>query len=354
MIRHAVKLGLYGCGNRTRALLDSLYGEGEYEVVAAYDVAPEKVQAVCERYGGRACASAEELLGVAEAEAMMISLDPFAHPAAFHQALAARKPIFLEKPIAPTAAEAHAMLQAADAAGVPVHVGLAHRYTASFRGLRRYMAENDPGRIFAVSYRWFSHVETEIINMQNRWPDNFRLRISQIPFHCCHALDTMRLLGGEVSAVQARAIKWLDWEYVTPDEVMASFEFGSGALGSFHYSGVAYLAGHDCVVHAENYTATFTPWCEFAIYHHPPYLPERNDHSDDCRPNYEQNIGPDVHRFGRNSYNPLIMTDFLEAVRTGGPMQVPLVDGYKAAELAEAIEQSSASGERVALPLCFG
>ncbi len=222
------------------------------------------------------------------------------------------------------------------------------------RALQRYMAENDPGRIFAISYRWFSHVETEIINVQNNFPGNFRLRISQIPFHCCHALDTMRLLGGEVRSVRAQAIKWLDWEYVTPDEVISTFEFASGALGSFHYSGVAYLGGHDCVVHAEHYTVAFSPWCEFTIYHHPPYLSERNDHSADCRPNYEKHIGPDRHVFGRNHYDPLIMTDFLQAVRTGGPMAVPLLDGYKVAELAGAIEQScGAGGEPVMLPLSF-
>ncbi len=353
MGKHPVKLGLYGCGNRTRALLDSLYGENEYEVVAAYDVVAEKVHSVAARYGGRACGSAEELLETTAVEALMISLDPFAHPQAFHQALPLGKPIFLEKPIAPTAEGAYRMLQAAEAVGARVHVGLCHRYTASFRALRRYMEQHDPGRIFAVSYRWFSHVETEIINVQNNCPGNFRLRISQIPFHCCHALDTMRLLGGEVSAVQAKGIKWLDWEYVTPDEVIATLEFQSGALGSFHYSGVAYVGGHDCVVHAENYTATFSPWCEFAIYHHPPHESERNDHSPDCRANYEKSIGPDRYSFGRNVYNPIVMNDFLNAVRTGGPMQVPLIDGYKVAELAGAIELGCETGNRVELPLSF-
>jgi len=58
--KKTVRLGLYGYGNRTRALLDSLYGEDEYQVVAAYDICNE-------------------------ADVFLISLDPFAHYDAFNE-----------------------------------------------------------------------------------------------------------------------------------------------------------------------------------------------------------------------------------------------------------------------------
>ena len=86
MKKKKVKLGLYGCGNRTRALLDSLFLDEEYEVVALYDVRKESAGAAFAKYGGKVCATSGELVGHPEVEAFIISLDPFAHPATFYQA----------------------------------------------------------------------------------------------------------------------------------------------------------------------------------------------------------------------------------------------------------------------------
>ncbi len=109
-----VKLGLYGCGNRTRALLDSLFMDEQYEVVAAYDMIKETAESTCAKYGGLACKNTEQLIGHPSVEAFLISLAPFAHPAAFHKTLEAGKPIFIEKPIAMTAIEAYRMMVAAE------------------------------------------------------------------------------------------------------------------------------------------------------------------------------------------------------------------------------------------------
>ena len=55
MIDSPVKLGLYGCGNRTRALLDAVRLDNVCQVVAAYDLASAAVDAVTQEYGGTAC-----------------------------------------------------------------------------------------------------------------------------------------------------------------------------------------------------------------------------------------------------------------------------------------------------------
>jgi predicted dehydrogenase len=123
-----VKLGLYGCCNRTRGLLESLEGEGAYEVVSAHDQREDTANSLCERFGGHACRSADEMLETKGLDAVMISLDPFAHAEAFFKTLEIGKPIFLEKPIAATARDAFRMMQAARRKKVPVHVGLIHRY----------------------------------------------------------------------------------------------------------------------------------------------------------------------------------------------------------------------------------
>ncbi len=353
MSEKRVKLGLYGCGNRTKGLLDPLYGENEYEVVAVFDIRRDSAQSAADKYGGKLCGSAPEMLSVSEIEAFIISLDPLAHPAAFLETVQVGKPIFLEKPVAPTAEQAYGMMKEAEKRKVPVHVGLAHRYTDSIQGVRDFIKKHDPGRIFGLAYNWHQAVETEIINMRNLYPDNFRLKISQIPFHCCHALDTIRLIGGEIASVYAYSLKMQPWEYVTPDEIIALFEFKNGAIGHFHYSGMAYGSpGMEGLLHAENYTIAFSPWGEFDVWYRPAHPAQRGEGlKEDCRPVWNRHIGPDKYVFGKNAFDPKIMLDFLASVRGKMPMKVTLEDGYKAAEIAGAIELSYTERRKVCLPM---
>jgi len=351
MSNRAVKLGLYGCGNRTRALLDSLAGEGQYEVTAAYDVRPEAAAEACEQYGGRNCASAEELIGCDAVEAFLISLDPLAHPDAFDATVEAGRPIFMEKPIAMSAKRARQMMDKARERGVPVHVGFMRRYLQKHVHARRFLAENDPGRVFSVSCRWFHAGETEMINCLNNSPDNFRLKVSQIPFHCCHALDVILLYGGDVKAVEARGLKVIERRYPSPDEVIALLEFENGVIGSFHYSSMAYKGALSYLIHAENYTLTFENGLE--IWRRPRYKPQRDDGARDCRPTYHKNIGPDRYAYGTDDPTPEILLDFLNAVRDQTPMKVTIEDAVKVAELAEAIELSFKRAARIELPLRF-
>jgi len=344
-----IRLGLYGCGNRTRALLDSLYGEDEYEVVAVHDVREEAMGEVSERYGGKTCQTADELLDCGEVDAFLISLDPLAHYDAFLRTVQVGKPIFIEKPIALTAGEAYRMMKDAEERRVPVHVGLMRRYLPKHVAARKFLAEHDVGRLFSVACSWHHAGETEMINCLNNWPDNFRLKVSQIPFHCCHALDVIRLYGGEIRSVEARGLKVVERCYPSPDEVIALLEFESGAIGHFHYSSMAYRQCLTYLIHTENYTLNFENGLE--IWRRPQTRAERGEFLKDCRENYHPNMGPDRYESRGTSADIEIMRDFLGSVRTGTPMKVPIADAYKVAELAEAIERSWKEKQKVLLPL---
>ena len=348
----ALRLGLYGCGNRTRALLDSLYGEGEYRVVAAYDIVPGAVKTLVERYGGTACASEDELLGCEEADAFLISLDPFAHPDAFDKTLERGKPIFIEKPIALTAERAYRMMTSAREKNVPVHVGFLHRYYEHHKAARKFLHENPPGRLFSVTCNWHHPGETEMINCTNNLPDNFRLKLSQIPFHCCHALDMLMLYGGPVRRVDARGLKLVKRNYPSPDEVIALLEFASGAIGYFHYSSMAYKScGGSFLIHAENYTMELTG--DLFIYRRPATKFLRGEFETDCRDKYHPHTLPEHRKFAHALTDCLIMRDFLGAVRNGMPMKAPIEVGFKVAELAEAIERSWKEKVVIELPMKF-
>jgi predicted dehydrogenase len=78
--------------------------------------------------------------------------------------------------------------------------------------------------------------------------------------------------------------------------------------------------------------------------------------TDDCRPEWNRHKGPVQHRFDFDHFKRATaetMVDFLTAARDGTPMPVPIEEGYRVAELADAIEQSWREGQTVRLPLRF-
>ena len=191
-----------------------------------------------------------------------------------------------------------------------------------------------------------------MINCLNNCPDNFRLKVSQIPFHCCHALDVVRLYGGEVKSVQSRGIKVVQRQYPSPDEVIATLEFDSGAIGYFHYSSMAYRSMLTYLIHFENYSIDFSNWLE--IWRRPTTRAQRGEFLKDCRDAYHKNMGPERREFiNCGSTDAFIMGCFLDAVRNGTPPVAPIEDAYKVAELAEAIERSWQEDRRIDLPLTF-
>jgi predicted dehydrogenase len=356
MSQQTVRLGLYGCGNRTKALLDAFAGTGRYEVVSAFDIRPQVTEELCRKYGGKPCRSAAEMLEAKGVDAVMISLAPAAHPEAFEQSLQLGKPIFLEKPIAPTAAQAFHMMRAAQAARVPVHVGLAQRYTPTSLAVKAYLDTHDPGRILAVCGHWFSLVEIEVINFRRIDPQNFRMSVSQIPFHCCHMLDLLCVLGGNVTSVQAVGVKFRDWNYVTPDEVIAILTFDSGAVGEFHYTGFCYGMQDPPLplcVHTLNYTIDFWQWGKMRVWSRPETPEQRGERvqSGDAGDTWRKNTPSATFDPKGPSFTTAVMSDFLDSVATGTPMKVTIEDGYRVAEIAEAIEMSYKQGRKIDLPL---
>ena len=350
-MKHKVKLGLYGCGNRTQALLDSIANEGEYEVAALFDLRAESMRSAQERYGGEICDSPDKLVAHPGVEAFMISLDPFAHPKAFFETVEAGKPIFIEKPVAMTSAEAFKMMRKAREKNVQVHVGFMRRYLPGQQAARKFLAENDPGKLFSLSCFWFHAGETEMINMVNHFPGNFRLKLSQIPFHCCHMLDNVIRLAGLPTQVFSRGLKLVDRVYPSPDEVISSLAFANGMIGSFHYSSMAYNPAHPYTLHAENYSLVFDDSSSLKIYHRPKHRTQRDDGSKDCRDSYHKFIGPDEFTFGPFNPDIEIILDFLQGARSGSPMKATLEDAWHVAELAEAIETSWQENQAKTLPL---
>lgn len=355
MESETIKLGLYGCGNRTKALLNAAKGEENFEVSFAYDIRKDATDQLCKEFGGIACSSSAELVEAKDIDAFIISLDPFSHPKAFFETIEAGKPVFIEKPIAMEAQRAYEMMVAAKEKNINVQVGFMRRFNPGVQAAFKYLRENDPGKILSVTCHWFHAGETEMINMLKNCPDNFRMKVSQIPFHCCHALDVMILLGGNIKNVTSRGLKVIDRPYPSPDEVISSLEFENGAVGLFQYSSMAYMGGIDYLVHTENYTLAITT-NKLTVCARPKYKYQRENFStktggfNDCRGSYHKYTQPVEYNFPVSSEDPQIMLSFLDCVRYGKAMIPTLEEAWRVADFAETIENSFKENKTINLP----
>ena len=181
-------------------------------------------------------------------------------------------------------------------------------------------------------------------------PDNFRLKVSQIPFHCCHMLDIFLLAGGPAKRVSSQLIKETARPYPSPDDLIANIEFANGANGRFHYSSMVYYTEMSYRFHAENYSIKMNAGQnQLEIFHRPRfrtsqlgYEPELRRDFHSFNESYESFCRPQTVNFSQslNAANENIMYGFVRMVRDGVPPQADLRTAVRVQGLAEAIEAS--------------
>lgn len=120
-------------------------------VVAVADIAAE-LDLFAERFSATPYRDYRDLLQHPSLDAISVSLPPRLHPEAVRVALARGLPVFCEKPIAPTAIEAEALLREVGPEA-QVAVGFSFRYHPAYRRLRELISNGELGHIRAVLAR---------------------------------------------------------------------------------------------------------------------------------------------------------------------------------------------------------
>ena len=104
-----------------------------------------------EQWDAHVCESFEQLLEWADVIDICLPTD--AHPEYALKAIAAGKPLFIEKPIARTIGEASAILEAAETANVPIMIGHVVRYFPEFALARQMVLSGSVGKPAAIRTR---------------------------------------------------------------------------------------------------------------------------------------------------------------------------------------------------------
>ena len=138
-----LRVACIGMGWWSDVLADAMQRSGKFEIVACYSRSEDKRTKFAAKYGCRPAPSYEAMLAGRDIEAIVNTTPNDVHLATASAAAAAGKHVFLDKPIANTVADGHAITQACSKAGVVLALGYQRRRESHFRWIRQQI---DAGR----------------------------------------------------------------------------------------------------------------------------------------------------------------------------------------------------------------
>jgi phthalate 4,5-cis-dihydrodiol dehydrogenase len=215
-------------------MLPALVGNPAVRVVAGADP-DERARAVfTAAHGVPAVATPDELLARGDVDVVYIATPTHAHTAHALEAFATGVHVVVEKPMAPSLADARSMAAAATAAGRVLVVGHSQSFEAPVRAMRAVIESGQVGALRAVNCWYFTDWM-----YRPRHPDELdEERGGGVPLRQgAHHADIVRFLGGGLlRSVRGSVGRW-DPGRVAAGAYTAFLEFEDGTPATTVYSG---------------------------------------------------------------------------------------------------------------------
>lgn len=245
----AVRVGFVGVGARSRVEMRDLLKIPDAQISAFTDVNPSRCQETLDwlntQRDGQSpsqvsfFADVHDMLRNGDVDAVYVSLPPAAHGAIEHAIIDARKALFVEKPLATTMVVAREIEQHLRAAGTVCSVGYQFRYIDAMQYARQLLIGVPIGLVMAIRLGGLPGTP---------WWRVQELSGGMLIEQHTHAVDLMRFLAGDVTAVSAFAnttllnnVENLD----IADVSSATCRFANGAVGSIINTCAAPQGGPD-------------------------------------------------------------------------------------------------------------
>jgi myo-inositol 2-dehydrogenase / D-chiro-inositol 1-dehydrogenase len=220
----AVRVGIVGAGGVAQRHARVLSALPDVQVAGVTDVVPAAAEALASAYGTKVFPDVRALLsdGV---DAVYVCVPPFAHGPAEREVIAARVPLFVEKPISLDRDTAVALAREITEGDVLTAVGHHWRYLAIADKARTLLGDRD---VRLVTGAWLDKVPPV-----GWWPHRDRSG-GPVVEQAAHVLDLARYLVGEVTWVSAvgsgvpPAVPDADIDGST----VATLRFAGGAVGT--------------------------------------------------------------------------------------------------------------------------
>ena len=235
-----IRWGILGCGDVCERKSGPAFQRvPRSALVAVMRRDGDKARDFAARHGvARAYDDADALVADPEVDAVYVATPPSSHAELALRVARAKKPCYVEKPMAATVAEAEAMRAAFATAGVPLFVAYYRRALPRFLAVRDALAEIGPVRLARISLG-------RAVRPEERSPETVSWRVrpeiaggGHFVDLACHTLDLLDFLLGPLEDVQGRADNQAGL-YAAEDAVVATFRCGA-TLGAGTWSFAAH------------------------------------------------------------------------------------------------------------------
>ena len=231
-----LRLGIAGLGVASTQILPPLAKLPFIKITAAADQRAEALEKFRLAYKGEAYSTVEDLCRSPNVDAVYIATPNTLH--AEHAITAAKhgKHIIVEKPMAMTLAECHAMNEAAEKHGVKLLCGHTHSFDPPVRKIREIVKSGELGRLRMIN-TWNFNEFMYRPRMKHELAMSRGVVLNQGPHH----VDIVRLIGGGlVRSVRAMTGIW-DKTRGYEGSYTCYLEFQDGTPATLVYSGYGFF-----------------------------------------------------------------------------------------------------------------
>ncbi|NID17081.1 Gfo/Idh/MocA family oxidoreductase [Luteibacter yeojuensis] len=230
-----VRWGIVGCGNVTEVKSGPAFAKvPDSSLVAVMRRDGEKARDYARRHGvPRWYDDAAALVADPDVDAVYVATPPSSHREYALMAIAAGKPVYVEKPMAIDHRECQDIVAAGEAAGVPVFVAYYRRMLPRFRRIAALLAEGAIGTPRIASVLLHHPFEARYADPANL-PWTVRPELSGGGIFVdigCHTLDILDFLLGPIADARGMTANQMR-AYPAEDTVAMAFRFENGVLGT--------------------------------------------------------------------------------------------------------------------------
>ncbi|QGF24556.1 Gfo/Idh/MocA family protein [Raineyella fluvialis] len=320
-----LRVGVLGCGGIARrhlAACRQLAQEGVADLapVAFADRHLDRAQRLAHEFAGtsgRAYTDHRALLADAALDLLIVTLPPGSHGTEVADAAAAGVHLLLEKPLALTSADAWAMVDAVERAGVRAQVGFGYRFGAAVSAFRRLRDSGDLGSVGMFDARYLCN------SLHAHWWRHKEVSGGQLLEQVIHHVDLLRYLMGEPEWVYASLASQFHQhvtDYTIEDAGVALTRGPGDRLGSLHWSNAAIPGRWDkaftviaerATLHAQDHNTATLFWTREPV-------------------RIEDLTGPDRALADQ-------LADLVAAIESGSETRTPIREGARTLDLALAM-----------------
>lgn len=233
-----LRLGIAGLGIATSYALPAFAAHPGIALTAAADLRPAALKRVAGDYGVRTFESVEQLCADPAVDAVYVATPNFLHERHVLAAIAQRKHVIVEKPMAVSVEQCLAMAGAAERAGVQLVCGHTHSFNPPFRALHQLSRGGALGRLRMVHAWNYTDI---LYRPRAAWEMDTSQGGGVVFIQAPHQVDIIRLIGGGlVRSVRATSRSW-DSSRPTEGAYTAFLEFEDGTPATVVYSGYAHF-----------------------------------------------------------------------------------------------------------------